>query len=96
MATKRDVKKDILFFIEEVLIDCMIFMELHPQQEHPEIEEIIDEMEILYSDLIFQVNHIDEEGKKNLKKYFDAIYMQLLDHVHHAFEKLAAVVEKSK
>lgn len=96
MATKRDVKKDILFFIEEVLADCLIFLELHPKQEYPEVEDILDEMELLYADLIRKVNHIDEEGKKNPKKYFDDIYKELLDKVHLAFERLGSVVEKNK
>lgn len=96
MATKRDVKKDILFFIEEVLADCLIFLELHPAQEYPEVEEIIDDMELLYNDLIQKVNRVGKVEKKDTKKYFDDIYKELLDKVHLAFERLGAIVEKAK
>jgi hypothetical protein len=89
MANRRDVKKDILFFIEEVLEDCLIYLELHQDKENIEVEIIIDDMEKLYAETIYRVNHIDKEGKKNTKKYFDDIYNMLLDSVHDAFDRLS-------
>ena len=76
-------------------MDCLVFLELHPDKEFPEVENIIDSMEELYCGLIYNVNHISEEGKKNPKKYFDNIYMSLFDSVHEAFGKLSKVVEKA-
>lgn len=95
MASKRDIKKDILFFIEEVLMDCIVFQELHPDKEYPEVEDIIDSMEELYSNLIYNVNHIPEEEKKSPKKHFDKLYMHLFDSVHDAFGKLSKIVEQA-
>ena len=89
MANRRNAKKDILFFIEEVLEDCLIFLETHQDKEYPEVENIIDDMEQLYQESIYRVNHIDAEGKKHTKKYFDNIYNMLLDRVHDAFDRLS-------
>jgi hypothetical protein len=89
MASRKNAKKDILFFVEEVLEDCLIFITLHQDKEYPEVEKIIDDMEQLYQEAIYRVNHIDEEGKKNTKKYFDGIYALLLDGAHDAFDRLS-------
>jgi len=89
MANRRNAKKDILFFVEEVLEDCLIFLTLHQDKEYPEVEEIIDDMERLYQEAIYMVNHIDKEGKKNTKKYFDGVYNMLLDGAHDAFGRLS-------
>jgi len=89
MANRRNAKKDILFFVEEVLEDCLIFLEIHQDKEYPEVEKIIDDMEQLYQEAIYRVNHIDKEGKKNTKKHFDGIYDMLLDGAHDAFDRLS-------
>ena len=89
MANRRNAKKDILFFIEEVLEDCLVFLETHQDKEYPEVEKIIDDMEQLYQEAIYRVNHIDAEGKKNTKKHFDGIYNMLLDGAHDAFARLS-------
>ena len=89
MANRKNAKKDILFFIEEVLEDCLIFLTLHQEKEHPEVEEIIDDMEMLYEEAIYRVNHLGGEGKKKPKKHFDDIYQMVLDGVHDAFDRLS-------
>ena len=93
MANRRNVKKDVLFFVEEVLEDCLIFLTLHQEKEYPEVEEIIDDMEQLYQEAIYRVNHIDAEGRKNTKKHFDDIYNMVLDGVHDAFERLSKLAK---
>ena len=93
MANRRNAKKDILFFVEEVLEDCLTFLVLHQDKEYPEVEEIIDDMERLYQESIYRVNHIDAEGKKNTKKYFDDIYNMLLDGAHDAFDRLSKLAK---
>jgi acyl-ACP thioesterase len=93
MASRKNAKKDILFFIEEVLEDCLIYLELHQDKEYPEVEGIIDDMEQLYQEAIYRVNHIDVEEKKNTKKYFDGIYDMVLDGVHDAFDRLSKLAK---
>ena len=93
MANRKNAKKDIFFFVEEVLEDCLIFLELHQDKEFPEVEEIIDDMEQLYQEAIYRVNHISAEGKKDTKKYFDDIYNMVLDSVHDAFDRLSKLAK---
>jgi hypothetical protein len=96
MASKKEVKKDILFFVEEVLADCLVFLELHSDKEYPEVENIIDDMEKLYSDSIYKINHLVKEDRQQVKQFYNDIYNTLLDNTHQAFEKLSQLAQKNE
>lgn len=96
MATKRDVKKDIAFFTEEVVSDSLNFLIVHPERDNTDVLSIIENMEDLYEEMISRVNHIDaKDNKKMVKTYFNSLYEDLLNGIEDAFEQLSEIAKKS-
>lgn len=92
MATKRDAKKDVAFFIEEVVSDCLNFLTIHSNRDNTDILNIIEKMEDLYEEMISRINHIDgKDNKKMVKAYFNAMYEDLLNGVEDAFKQLSDI-----
>ncbi|MDD4847725.1 MAG: hypothetical protein PHR53_03045 [Bacteroidales bacterium] len=96
MATKRDVKKDIAFFTEEVVSDCLNFLVLHNERDNTDVLSIIENMEDLYEEMISRVNHIDgKNNHKMIKSYFNSLYEDLLDAIEEAFSQLSEIAKKN-
>lgn len=96
MANKRDVKKDIAFFTEEVVSDCLSFLVTHAERDNTDVLSIIENMEELYEEMILRVNHIDgKDNKKMVKEYFDSLYSDLLDTIEEAFGQLSEIAKNA-
>lgn len=97
MASKRDLKKDIDYLVYEILSDCFIFSDLHPDHKTEEISAIISEAVELRNDLIARVNNPD--GRNNpavLKAFYKAVEKDLHNGVDALFVRLSAATSASK
>ncbi len=89
MASKKNLKKDISFLVDEVLGTCLIRLSVQEQKDQTEIENIIEEMLIFKEEMINKVNNPElAEEHKSLRSYYRALREELINHINKVFEKL--------
>jgi flagellin-specific chaperone FliS len=94
MASKKNLKKDITFLVDEVLGTCLMRKELENNQHREEIDNIIAEILIFREELLNKVNHPKlTEADKNLRTYYRSLYQDLLRKVNESFDKLNELTE---
>lgn len=91
MASLRNLKKDINYLVDEVIGTCMLHKYARGQQEHPELDQVIEEMVEYREELLNRVNNPDVKEKgKEMKAYYRSLLDELLEKVNSAFEKVNA------
>lgn len=89
MASKKNLKKDISFLVDEVVGTCLMRMSAQEQKDQSEIENIIEEMIIFKEEMINKVNNPElSEEHKSLRAYYRAMREQIINHINEVFEKL--------
>lgn len=94
MASKRDLKKDVNFLMEEVLGTCMMHYHLKKdkQESQQKINEIMDEIVDFRNDIMYKINHPEEELKgKTLKGWYSDLLNEMIEKTDEAFEKLGSL-----
>ncbi len=95
MANIRDLKKDINWITEEVIADCLIFMDINPEQDGEAVAEIINKIIDKRDELITQINHHDKLDKDvNKKEYLNNIAKELIETADSCFNELSSLVKK--
>ena len=87
----RVFKKDIEYFVGELIDDCALFVALNPHKDAEEISQIIDEAVDLYNDLKDKANH--PEGNK--RAFYQALTKEMFEKIDALCEKLSTVVAKA-
>ena len=94
MASKKSLKKDISFLIDEVLGTCLMRKELGNDKHHEEIDNIIAEILLFREEILNKVNNPQlTEAHKNLRSYYRSVYQDLMNKVNESFDKLNALEE---
>jgi len=90
MASKKEVKKDIRYLTEQVIIDALEVSEhLDEEKAKKKVLDIIVEVANLHNQLISRVNHPDgKEDSKLVKLHFDSILTDLMNSCNQAYDKL--------
>lgn len=90
MANKREVKKDIRYLTEQVIIDALEVSEmLEKEKDKKKVLDLIVEIAELHNNLISRVNHPDGTANSSLVKiHFNAIIDELMNTCNKAYEKL--------
>lgn len=97
MASVRELKKDIDFLVFEVISDCFVYSNLHPDNKSEELTALISEAVELRNDLIARVNNPDgKDNPKIVKAYYNSVSKDLMLGVDKLFEKLSAISSKKK
>ncbi|HLN21908.1 MAG TPA: hypothetical protein VK213_12520 [Bacteroidales bacterium] len=97
MASIRNLKKDIDFLVFEVISDCFVFSEVHPDTKNDEVSSIINDAVSLRNDLIARVNNPDgKDNPKILKTFYKDVEKDLLKGVDDLFERLSGLSAKKK
>ncbi|MBK7713514.1 MAG: hypothetical protein IPN67_08860 [Bacteroidales bacterium] len=90
MASVRELKKDIDYLIYEVISDCFVFSELHPEIKSDELSALISEAVDFRNDLIARVNNPDgKDNPKIVKAYYKTLQKDLLTGVDKLFTRLS-------
>jgi len=89
----RDIKKDIEYVIGAFIDDCSVFCAVNPAADDEALGGLFDEAVDLYNELKDKVN-ANVEGKK--AAYYASIRKELLEKTDALYEKLSAMVKKSK
>ena len=97
MASVRELKKDIDSLIFEVISDCFVFSNLHPENKTDELTGLISDAVEFRNDLIARVNNPDgKDNPKIVKAYYKSLEKDLLQGVDKLFERLSALSAKKK
>ena len=93
MATKRNIKKDIRYLCEQLILDSLEVTEIVEENNKQKVVSIIAEISSLYSELICRVNHPDgKDNPKLVKAHFSAISIDLLTECNKIYEKLNKLI----
>jgi len=97
MASVRELKKDIDFLIFEVISDCFVFSNLHPENKTDELTGLISDAVEFRNDLIARVNNPDgKDNPKIVKAYYKSVEKDLVQGVDKLFERLSTISSKKK
>ena len=97
MASVRELRKDIDFLIFEVISDCFVFSNLHPENKTDELTGLISDAVEFRNDLIARVNNPDgKDNPKIVKAYYKSVEKDLLQGVDKLFERLSTISAKKK
>ncbi len=95
MASKKNLKKDINYLIDEVIGTSLMHQSTKDKKTQARLDELIKDMLAFREALLDKVNQPDADppkGKK-LKTYYRDLYSDLLTKVNEAFEQLNKLVE---
>ena len=97
MASVRELKKDIDFFIFEVISDCFLYSNIHPENKTDELSALISDAVEFRNDLIARVNNPDgKDNPKIIKAYYKTVEKDLITGVDKLFERLSTFSSKKK
>jgi hypothetical protein len=97
MASIRELKKDIDYLVFEVISDCFVYSNVHPDNKTDELTALISEAVEFRNDLIARVNNSDgKDNPKIVKAYYKAVQKDLLTGVDKFFERLSSISAKKK
>ena len=97
MASVRELKKDIDFLVFEVISDCFVYSNVHPENKTDELSILISDAVEFRNDLIARVNNPDgKDNPKIVKAYYKTVEKDLLTGVDKLFERLSAFSSKKK
>ncbi len=95
MASKKNLKKDINYLIDEVIGTSLMHQSGKEDKIREETDQLIKEMLAFREEMIERVNNptVDPPKGKKLKEYYRELYSELLNKVNNAFEQLNKLVE---
>jgi hypothetical protein len=97
MASIRELKKDIDYLIFEVVSDCLVYSNLHPENKSDELSVLITDAVEFRNDLIARVNNPDgKDNPKIVKTYYKTVEKDLITGVDKLFERLSTLTAKKK
>ena len=97
MGNLRKIKKDIDNNVFEVISDCFVFSELHPDMKTSDIAAIVEDAVNLRNDLISRVNNPEAKGDPTLvKKHFRSIKEDLDSGTDKLCKRLSDISKKKK
>ncbi|MBA7591938.1 hypothetical protein ES708_34109 [subsurface metagenome] len=92
MANIRTLKKEINQLTNELVSDCLTYLDLHPGENRNEVGEIISDTIKIRNEIIEKLNQQkDKENSKLLKKHYKKLAEKLYKEVHLSFERLSAI-----
>jgi hypothetical protein len=95
MASVRELKKDIDYLIFEVISDCFVYSNIHPENKTDDLSVLISDAVEFRNDLIARVNNPDgKDNPKIVKTYYKTVGKDLLTGVDKLFERLSALSSK--
>ena len=94
MASKKNLKKDINYLVDEVIGTCLMRQNLKNDKLQDELDNIIKDMLEFREEMVQKVNNpVLVEGEKNVKSYYRSLYSELLTKVNGVFDKLNTMTE---
>lgn len=90
MANIRNLKKDIDYLVDELTLDCFLYLRFNANKHYEKIEEILNKAVDLRNSLFDRVNNPDgKHDAKLVKKHYQSIRKELLAGIHDLFEQIS-------
>lgn len=97
MGNLRRIKKDIDNSVFEVISDCFVYSELHPDAKTSDVAAIVEDAVNLRNDLISRVNNPQAKDDPALvKKHFRSIKEDLDSGTDKLCKRLSDISKKKK
>ncbi len=95
MASKRNLKKDINYLVDEVIGTCMMRQTLDDKKTQDEMDALIRDMLDFREEMLKKVNapEAGDNSGKNIRNYYRSLYGELLTKVNGVFDRLNALTE---
>ena len=87
MASCRDIKKDINFLADQMMIECFSFLEYSPLNNQENVLDILHDVEQIRLNLIYKVNNPPNNTTK-IKEYYRAIIDEIYKQNMELLERL--------
>lgn len=95
MANIRNLKKDLNWLTQEVITDCLVYLDVNPTQDETPVAEIINTMISKHQELITRINKPTSGiDSKEVKKMYNEIVKDLFEISNGSFEKLSKLSRK--
>ncbi|MDR2382529.1 MAG: hypothetical protein LBD76_01430 [Prevotellaceae bacterium] len=90
MASIKNLKKDIVYLVSEVISDAQLFMLFNPKQNTNEAYSVIEEAVEMHNLMIQRANHPDgKDNPKLVKQHYRTLRADLLSQTHSLFERIS-------
>ncbi len=95
MASKRNLKKDINYLVDEVVGTCMMRQTIDNKKTQDEMDALIREMLTFREEMLNKVNNpqTKDNSKKSIRNYYRELYGELLTKVNSVFDRLNSITE---
>lgn len=91
MASRKDLKKDIEYFVFDIISDCYSCINNNPDKDFSGYEQIINDIIDLHDTLLTRINQYDPKGGESSRKYFHKIKIELAEGLKKGYESLEAL-----
>lgn len=89
MTTKRRVKKEIDYFVSDLILDCFTYASVTKNPEDAETLEIVSETLSLRNELRDRANHPERRNESDsVKSFYDKLADDLIKGVDTGYDKL--------
>jgi hypothetical protein len=90
MASIKNLKKDIVYLVSEVISDTQLFLLFNPKQNADAAYSIIEDAVDMHNLMIQRANHPDgKDNPKLVKQYYRTLRADLLSQTHSLFERIS-------
>jgi hypothetical protein len=90
MASIRNLKKDIVFLVSEVISDSQLFILLNPKQNTDAAYSVIEDAVAMYNLMFQRANHPDgKDNPKLVRQHYRTLRADLLSQTHALFERIS-------
>jgi len=95
MANRRNLKKDINWLTEEVVSDCLIYMDFNVVKDEKPLAGIINDIITKREELISKINKPTSKiDRKEVKRQYTQIVKELFETTNNCFESLSKLPRK--
>lgn len=94
MASKRRLKKEIKYFVNDLIAECEVYMKFHPEADQARIEQVILNLKDKEASLLKDINkHYPEKSASEQKKHFNSILNVSRDELIAELENLPTAAQ---
>jgi hypothetical protein len=95
MANRRNLKKDINWLTEEVIADCLIYMDFNQVKDEKPLAEIINTVITKRNELFSRINQPTSTiARGEVKKMYNQMVKEMFETTNDCFEKLSKLPRK--
>lgn len=94
MASKRELKKDIDYLVDEVISDCYTYMLINGEKKRDDAIAIIESILEKRNELIHRIEHpAKKDDSKAVKMHYREIQKDALKAIDESFSRLSELTK---